>query len=438
MWRHRHRPDQYSAGGTGQSRCRQRSTNVVKLAPTTVVGKLDTARNQIVPDLGATTYTINQAQIAALPGGENAPFNQVLLRAPGMAQDSAANGDLHLRGEHANIQYRINDVLLPEGITGFGQELDTRFVESLRLITGSLPAQYGFRTAGVVDLHTKSGAFEPGGEASVYGGSYDTIKPSFDLGGSKGNLNYFVDGSYLHNDLGIENPTPSKTALHDRTDQVKSFGYMSYVLDDTSRISVMASGSYADFQVPNTSGLPPGNAPTPDNPTAVPWSAYMPGVSTFNSAGLNENQNEQNYYGVVAYQKSLEDFNLQVAPFGRVSTVHFKPDPVGDLYFNGVASDVDRKLYSGGMETDASYNLGENHTLRGGMMVLDEYLSADTTTTVFPVDCRREPDRPGLPGHAGQRAARLVLGHLCAGRVEGRAQGDAQLWRSFRSLCFLV
>ena len=171
------------------------STNVVKLAPTTVVGKLDVARSQIVPDLGATTYTINKAQIAALPQGENAPFNQVLLRAPGMAQDSAANGDLHLRGEHANIQYRINDVLLPEGITGFGQELDTRFVDSLRLITGSLPAQYGFRTAGVVDLHTKSGAFEPGGEASVYGGSYDTIKPSFELGGSKGNLNYFVDGS---------------------------------------------------------------------------------------------------------------------------------------------------------------------------------------------------------------------------------------------------
>jgi outer membrane receptor protein involved in Fe transport len=373
------------------------ATNVVTLAPTTVVGKLDTARNQIVPDLGATTYTMNQAQIAALPQGENAPFNQVLLRAPGMAQDSAANGDLHLRGEHANIQYRINDVLLPEGISGFGQELDTRFVESMRLITGSLPAQYGFRTAGVVDLQTKSGAFEPGGEASVYGGSYNTIKPSFDLGGSKGNLNYFVDGSYDHNDLGIENPTPSKTALHDRTDQVKSFGYMSYVIDETSRITAMASASYADFQVPDTSGLPPGNAPTSDNPTAVPWNTSMPGVSTFNSAGLNENQNEQNYYGVVAYQKSMEDFNLQVAGYGRASTVHFMPDPVGDLYFNGVASDVDRKLYSAGLQTDASYNLGENHTFRGGVMVLDEYLSADTTTTVFPVDDNGNPTGGAYP-----------------------------------------
>ena len=132
-----------------------------------------------------------------------------------------------------------------------------------------------------------------------------------------------MDGSYLHNDLGIENTTGSKTALHDDTDQGKGFGYMSYVMDETSRITAMGSGSYADFQVPNTSGLPPGNAPTSDNPTSIPWSTFMPGVSTFNSAGLNENQNEQNYYGVVAYQKSLEDFNLQVAPFGRVSTRAF-------------------------------------------------------------------------------------------------------------------
>ena len=179
----------------------------------TVIGrKLDVARNQIVPDLGATVYSVSSAQLAAEPQGDNAPFNQVLLRAPGMAQDSAANGDLHLRGEHANIQYRINDVLLPEGITGFGQELDTRFVDSLRLITGSLPAQYGFRTAGVVDLRTKSGAFDQGGEASMYGGSYDTIRPSFEYGGSKGNLNYFVDGSYDHNAIGIENPTPGRDA----------------------------------------------------------------------------------------------------------------------------------------------------------------------------------------------------------------------------------
>ena len=211
------------------------STNVTQLGNVTVVGKLNQARNQIMPDLGATAYTINKEQIAALSQGGNAPMNQVILRAPGVAEDSAANGDLHVRGEHANLQYRINDVLLPEGITGFGLELDPRFVESMQLITGSLPAQYGFRTAGVVDIQTKSGAFENGGEAEMYGGSYDTVRPSFEYGGSQGKWNYFVDGSYDHNGLGIENPTSSHDAIHDHTDQYKTFIYASRILSDTSR-----------------------------------------------------------------------------------------------------------------------------------------------------------------------------------------------------------
>src|ERR1039457_5667857 len=171
-----------NAGASGSS------TNVTQLGNITVVGKLDKARDTIIPDLGATAHVFSKEQIETLSQGANAPFNEVILRAPGVAQDSAANGDLHVRGEHANLQYRINDVVLPEGITGFGLELDPRFVDSLEFITGSLPAQYGFRTAGVVDIHTKSGAFEPGGEVDMYGGSYDTFRPSFEYGGSQGKL----------------------------------------------------------------------------------------------------------------------------------------------------------------------------------------------------------------------------------------------------------
>ncbi len=364
------------------------STNVTQLGDVVVVGKLDKARNQIVPDLGATAYTINKDQIASLSQGGNAPMNQVILRAPGVAQDSAANGDLHVRGEHANLQYRINDVLLPEGITGFGLELDPRFVESMKLITGSLPAQYGFRTAGVVDIQTKSGAFENGGEVEMYGGSYDTIRPSFEYGGTQGNLSYFVDGSYDHNALGIENPTSSHNAIHDVTDQGKMFSYLSYILDDTSRVNVMLSASDSNFQVPNTPGLPPGT--TPDG--SQQW---LPG--TFDSTTLNERQNEQNYYAVATYQKAAGDLNFQVSAFGRNSSVHFTPDPIGDLYFNGVASDVKRTLYSGGLQGDGSYALGDKHTIRAGFSVLDESVDNNSTTTVFPVDGSGNPTGPAFP-----------------------------------------
>jgi outer membrane receptor protein involved in Fe transport len=348
------------------------STNVANLGNITVIGQLDQARSQIVPNLGATAYTHTAEQIESQSQGDNAPMNQVILRSPGVAQDSAANGDLHVRGEHANLQYRINDVLLPEGITGFGLELDPRFIDSMQLITGSLPAQYGFRTAGVIDIQTKSG-FENGGEGEIYGGSYDTIRPSFELGGTQGKWNYFIDGSYDHNALGIENPTASKNAIHDNTDQYKTFLYGSYIIDDTSRITVMGSASYSNFQVPDTAGLPPGTFPN--------GTQWVPG--TFDSSNLNENQNEQNYYGVVSYQKSAGKLDYQVSAIARNSDVHFTPDPIGDLYFNGVASDVQKKLYSGGLQADASYELNDKHTIRGGVMALDESVSANSATTVF-------------------------------------------------------
>jgi len=358
----------------------------IMLDPVVVSGALDQARADILPSLGATSFVIDHQQILALPQGADAAFSQVLLRAPGVAEDSAANGDLHVRGEHANLQYRINNVLLPEGISGFGLELDPRFVNSLQLVTGSLPAQYGFRTAGVVDIQTKSGAPDQGGGISVYGGSFDTFRPTFETSGTADKLSYFVNGSHDHNGLGIENPTASSKAIHDTTDQSKLFSYLSYILDDKSRLSVMLSLSDSKFQVPNTPGLDAGTAPNGNQ-----WVS-----GTFDSAMLNENQREKNYYGVITYQKSAGELNYQLSILGRESSVHFTPDPVGDLYFDGVASDVQRKLHSDGLQADASYALGGQHTLRGGVVAIDEYVSADSLTTVFPVDADGNPTGPAF------------------------------------------
>src|ERR1700746_77225 len=169
--------------------------------------EMDITREQIVPSLGATRYTVGPDRLDSQAQGENAPFNQTLLRFPGVAQDSF--GQLHVRGEHANLQYRIDDVLLPESIPGFGQVLETRFADNISLITGALPAQFGFRNTGVIDIHTKNGAVFPGNEASIYVGSFDTIRPSLEYGGVAGKLNYYITGSYLHNGIGIENPTGS-------------------------------------------------------------------------------------------------------------------------------------------------------------------------------------------------------------------------------------
>jgi outer membrane receptor protein involved in Fe transport len=374
---------------------------VTDLGNVTVVGRLNEARSQIAPELGATTFTVDETQLANQPQGSNAPFSQALERAPGVAPDSL--GRLHLRGECMNAQYRVNGVLLPEGLTGFGGELDLRFIDSFRLITGSLPAQYGFRVAGIIDIQTKSGAFAQGGELGVLGGSYETLRPNLEYGGSRGSFNYFVGGSFHRSDIGIESPTSGATPIHDTTKQYKSFLYLSKVLDDSSRISFIASASYGTFQIPNTSDLPPGT--TPDG--SQPWGDSMsPPVSALPSARLSEDQSEGNYYGVLSYQKTTGKLDYQVAGFWRYSHVHFVPDSIGDLFFNGVAVDLNRELKALGAQADGSLALNDAHTIRGGLMWLGESLSANTTTTAFPVDGGGNPTGAPLPPIADDSTTR--------------------------------
>ena len=358
-------PSPSAASSSAQSTSGSQDLNKV-----TVVGQLNEAREAIVPELGATRYEVNKSQIETELQGANAPFNQVLLRAPGVAQDSF--GQLHIRGEHANLQYRINDVLIPEGISGFGQELDSRFVQNVSLITGSLPAQFGFRTAGIVDVHTKDGILSPGGSISMYGGSQRTIRPSFQYAGNSGKFSYYFTGSYHQNSLGIENPTHNHTAIHDDTTQYKGFAHLSYLIEDYSRITLTLSGTYSDFQIPN-------------NPGQVPAFTYK-GQTAFDSRQLNENQYEQNHYAVLAYQKAADWGGFQLAVFTRYSGIDFSPDLKGDLMFNGTAGKVSRTIFSNGVQLDANWIINDSHTLRGGLLVTAEMAKIDTTTAVFPTD----------------------------------------------------
>ena len=79
---------------------------------TVTAEKLAAARNGIQTQTGASTYTISANDIQNQPGGDNLQMNSVILQAPGVAQDSF--GQLHIRGEHNGLQYRLNGIILPE------------------------------------------------------------------------------------------------------------------------------------------------------------------------------------------------------------------------------------------------------------------------------------------------------------------------------------
>src|SRR3974377_1245083 len=104
--------------------------------------QLDVGRANLLPTAGSSTFVMPREALEALPQGTNAPLDKVLLQTPGVSQDSAASGDIHVRNEHADVQYRVNGIMLPDGVSGFGHVLDTNFIGRLALITGALPAQH--------------------------------------------------------------------------------------------------------------------------------------------------------------------------------------------------------------------------------------------------------------------------------------------------------
>jgi len=346
-----------------------------------IAQRLDLARQQIQPSLGATAYRFSPEALEAIPQGESAPLSQVLSQAPGVAQDSF--GQIHLRGEHANVQFRLNGVELPEGLSVFGQAIAERFARSLTLITGALPAQYGFQTAGVVDIQTKSGITNPGLSVSLYGGSWNWLEPSVEYGGRSGPMDYFIVLNGLHNDRGIENPTAGRGAIHDTTNQFHGLAYLSGVVDADTRVSLILGGFDGAFQVPN-------------NPGQVPLGFAVKGVSAFNSADLNETQNEVTAFAVLSSQKHVDAGDAQISVFNRTSTLRFSPDWTGDLLFNGIAQQAARQDIATGAQADGSWRLNDRHTLRAGFLAQIEQAAADTASNVLPVDASGAPvtDQP--------------------------------------------
>jgi len=349
------------------------------LDPITVIAqKLNEARNSIQTQTGASTYVIDEQAIASQPGGDNQLLNQVIMQAPDVAQDSF--GQFHVRGEHNGLQYRLNGIILPEGISVFGQSLDPRLISSLTLIDGALPAEYGLRTAGIIDLKTKSGVIDPGGTISVYGGSHGEVTPSFNYGGSAGNLNYFVSGDFLRSDLGIESPDGSSNPIHDHTKQYHGFAYAEYILDEENRLSTALSTSTGIFQIPNKAGLAPGIA----NADGMPLDVN--GQTTYPSAALDENQRELNHFMVLSWQHSKGALDIQTSATARYSSLTFDPDTLGDLIYNGLSQEAYKQNVAYALQSDAAYKLGDVHTLRAGLFLQSDHSKSATVSEVIGLD----------------------------------------------------
>jgi outer membrane receptor for ferrienterochelin and colicins len=328
---------------------------------------LDESRSLIQTKTGASTYTMDSVAIAATPGGDNTLLSQVILQAPEVTQDSF--GQFHIRGEHNGLQYRINGIVLPEGIAVFGQSLDPRLISSVSLITGALPAEFGLRTAGIIDITTKSGILAQGGDVALYGGSHGEVEPSFLYGGGSGAFSYFLSADFQRSDLGIESPDGSSNPIHDHTTQYHGFGYFEDILDEQNRVALMLGSSVGKFQIPDRVGVSPLYS--------------VDGAANFLSQNLNENQREVTQFGALSWQHSAGPLNMQSSFMARYSALTFAPDPLGDIVFTGIAQDAYKQNVAYATQSDGSYQINDEHTIRAGLFLQSDHSASDTTSYVL-------------------------------------------------------
>ena len=305
--------------------------------------RLDAARARIEPSLGASTYTLTNDAIENRPGGETRDLGSVLVQVPGVRRDG--NSTLVVRGAQGGVQYRLNNIIIPEGVADFGETLSARLADRTELITGALPAQYGLSSGGVVNVTTKSGLYAGGGQAELYGGSHRTIEPAFEWGGARAGTSLFASGSYRRSDVGIASLDGAARPFHDRSREVEGFAFGDHIIDDESRVSLILGTTNERNEIPSLAipGVPEGENRHGDQVTA-------------------------NHYAIASYQKSGARTTIQASLFGLLSRETIDPAEALSVAVDGVSRAQNETRQSVGVQIEGAYEIDAAHTVRAGFV----------------------------------------------------------------------
>lgn len=344
--------------------------------------RLDAARQNVDPALGATSYSLTAEAVESRPGNEAISLAKVLQQFPGVQADGS--GRLRLRQSQGDLQYRINNIIIPEGPSDLGESLSARIAQKITVVTGALPAQYGFQSAGVVSVVTKSGAYLDGGQIEGYAGGRGEGEAAFELGASAGPSNLFVSGSFHRNPVGSSAPDGSADPAHDRSDQLDLFAYADHILDPSTRVAVILGAADDRFQIPNRRNLDSATFRDPRATYRGPLA--LPGLPRASSASLDDRRREANRFGVASLIHTTDRLTVQAAMFLRETVVAQRAADDTDLLFKGVAVLDDTLDQAHGLQAEAVYEAAPDHTVRAGVQLAWEDQKSASTTRALPVD----------------------------------------------------
>ncbi|HJZ79955.1 MAG TPA: TonB-dependent receptor, partial [Pyrinomonadaceae bacterium] len=200
-----------------------------------------------------TTHTdVDQSLISRLPvrSPGSGLSDVITLAAPGVVADS--NGFFHPLGDHAQTSYSIdNQPVSDQQSKAFSTQLPPTAIQSLEVITGATPAEYGDKTSLVVNAITKSGLNQrkPTGSFSTAYGTFGTVSQTGSVGNGNARLGNFVTFNFERSGRFLD--APEFTVLHDRGSSGNFFDRLDYSPNakDTFHLNLFLARN--SFQTPN-------------------------------------------------------------------------------------------------------------------------------------------------------------------------------------------
>jgi hypothetical protein len=308
-----------------------------------------------------TTSTLFARDIENLPGGTSQSISDVIATSQGVVADNY--GAVHVRGNFAGLQLRIDGVQLPPAIQDRLQQLiEPQIVEEMQVIVGGLPAEYGEDVAGVIDIKTKrpEGPFR--GDAQVTYGTYQEVQVQANAAGSIGPVHVIAAGSLETSQRGLDPPAASPI-LHDDYQAGKFFLRADTDLAVHDRLELLAVWAGTNYQIP----IDPTIQPLSDGPVNAVRGMDQYGnlPSDFVPYNSNPTELEREFFVALSW---FHDFDartkLQVTPFFRIQQSILNCDTVNQLGPTAdpgqACSDVNSQVIQGGLQVNESLGIGIN------------------------------------------------------------------------------
>ena len=300
------------------------------------------AKRHLVAPAPNSSRDLSSEDIAQLPEGSTTTMPKLLYTTTaGFVEGDF--GQVFTRGNHANLQYQVDGIQLPDSVGGsFGEAFTPVNVDHMEILTGGLQPEFGTRLAGVVNIVTKTGTTTPGGEIGTSYGSYNQVTDFASYGGSdaSGAFHYYLSANSFSTDRGLDTPAPadisndqnggSEQAIHDKSYGTDVFLKFDWVADNANKFDLIAFTENKFFQIPDyDSSFDPGG---PNFQYFLSGGDIYGNVVNYVPSTTNDTQSEANKYVELAWRHTFDDNSfIQFAPYWKESNLTFTNDPENDL-----------------------------------------------------------------------------------------------------------